>query len=181
MSPTETLRHEHKIVLMVLEGAEKQALIIKNTGIVDTDKIKKIIDFSQNFTDGCHHTKEEKQLFPKMCERGFSKEAGPVAVMLSEHIEGRKLISKIESNLNLIIDGDEFAKSGLSSALMDYTYLLRSHISKENDILFTMADRALSSEDMDLLNIEFERIEREDMGVGEHEKYHNIAHEIVED
>ena len=30
-----------------------------------------VIDFSKNFTDVCHHTKEEKSLFPALEESGY--------------------------------------------------------------------------------------------------------------
>src|SRR5664280_1393811 len=66
MSPTETLNHEHKIVLMVLEGAEREATAIKAGAAVHAEKVEQMVDFFKNFVDRCHHAKEERHLFPAL-------------------------------------------------------------------------------------------------------------------
>ncbi len=71
MKPINTLRYEHQIVSLILDSAEQ---ILESSDLY-ADELEKIIDFSRNFTDGCHHTKEEKHLFPKLCERGMSAES----------------------------------------------------------------------------------------------------------
>ena len=180
MSPTEILKNEHTYVLMVLDGAEQISKTIDTTGQIDADKIEKLIDFSRHFTDGCHHTKEEKLLFPKMGEKGFSTDFGPVAVMLAEHVEGRGYIGEIEKRLNLVMNGDESAKPMLARSIRDYIYLLRSHISKENDILFNMADQALNVEEQAKLSLEFEKADAEELGEAAHAKYIQIAKEFSE-
>jgi hemerythrin-like domain-containing protein len=79
MTAIETLKHEHQIVLLVLTGAEREVQAIQKTGKADIAKIETMGDFFKNFVDRCHHTKEEKHLFPKMQERGLPKEGGPIA------------------------------------------------------------------------------------------------------
>ena len=44
-----------------------------------------VIDFSKNFTDVCHHTKEEKSLFPALEKAGLPTNMGPIAMMLMDH------------------------------------------------------------------------------------------------
>ena len=63
MKPTETLKHEHKIILLVLAAAEKQAKAIEAAGKMEGDKIDKLLDFFRSFADRCHHSKEEKHFF----------------------------------------------------------------------------------------------------------------------
>lgn len=178
MLPTDILKDEHKVVLFALEGAEAEAEKIKASGKVDLEKISKIVDFSRNFTDGCHHAKEEKLLFPKLEERGFDRDSGPVGVMLTEHVEGRRLIAKIVESSEMVRNGDESGKQILSESLLRYVGLLRNHISKENNILFEMAENVLTTGDKQELLQRFEDLENNETGEGEHEKYHRIAHEI---
>ena len=179
MSPTEILKEEHKVVLLVLQGAANEAQNIQKTGEVNFEKIEKIIEFSRFFTDGCHHAKEEQLLFPKMGERGFQADSGPVAVMLMEHIEGRKFIGQMEENLEKVKNGDDTAKDKLVESLMGYIVLLTNHIHKENNILFNMADKVLTANDKEELLKEFDRIEKEETGEGTHEKFHQYAHDIA--
>ena len=81
-SPTEQLREEHELVLMVVEAMEREVGFIERTGRVHPDRIAQMIDFTRNFTDGDHHTKEEDLLFPLLEERSTSA-GGTVSVLLS--------------------------------------------------------------------------------------------------
>jgi hemerythrin-like domain-containing protein len=179
MSPTDVLKHEHKIVLAVLGGAEEEAQNIQTTGAVDTDKITKIVDFLRTFVDKCHHSKEERELFPKLQELGMSGDSGPIAVMLHEHTLGRIEVAAIADALGKFTGGDPGASASLAEHLLAYVTLMRSHIDKENSVLFGMADKILSTADQDELCKAFEAIEVEEIGEGVHEQYHQFAHELM--
>jgi hemerythrin-like domain-containing protein len=78
MMPTETLKHEHQIILMVLGAAEREAQSIQNSGKVQADELDRMLDFFRNFADRCHHAKKEEELlFVKMQERGMPVRGGP--------------------------------------------------------------------------------------------------------
>lgn len=179
MKATDILEHEHKVITLVLAAAEKEAVSIQQTGKVHADVVRKIVEVLQNFADKCHHGKEEKHLFVMMQKRGMSGDSGPIAVMLHEHVEGRKYIKTIADALPRAQTGDAKAVETLRDGLLGYVALLRAHIDKENTILFPMADRLFSEEDQKELVQAFERIEQEDMGAGVHEKYHRWAHELA--
>ena len=174
MKPTETLGHEHKIISLVLDGAEREARNIRETGKADAEKIEKMLDFFRNFADKCHHAKEERHLFVELNRRGLPKNGGPIGVMLSEHEQGRALLRVVAERLQ------DANPAGLSDALLAYVNLLRAHIDKENKILFPMADRLLTDQDQKDLEEKFEKLESEEMGLDTHEKYHHLAHELSE-
>ena len=180
MKSTEELIHEHTIILHLLTDVERLAQSILTTHIVDVATVKDIIDFSRNFTDGCHHSKEEKHLFVRLEEKGMPKEQGPIAVMLNEHQVGRELIRQIETALQEYEKGKKDANDIVGQSMLRYVKLLRAHIAKENNILFPMADRLLSAEDQQFLEKSFKIVEEQDIGAGVHEKYHHMAHEIAE-
>jgi hemerythrin-like domain-containing protein len=180
MSPTETLKHEHKIVLMVLEGAEREATAIKAGTEVHAEKVQQMVEFFRNFVDRCHHAKEERHLFPALATKGFSPESGPVGVMLHEHEQGRAAVRAIAAALPGARGGDREAATELAGALLGYVELLRGHIFKEDNVLFPMADQVLPADEQARLARAFDDVEREEIGPGVHERYHQLAHELAE-
>jgi hemerythrin-like domain-containing protein len=174
MTPTETLKHEHQIILMALDAAEREVRSIQATGTLHADKVEQMLDLFPNFADLCHHAKEEKLLFVKMEERGIPVQGGPIAVMLHEHELGRGLLRAARQAL------DEAAAAGVRDNLDGYVRLLRAHIRKEDQILFPMADQILTAEDQRELEAAFDRVEAEEIGQGVHDRYHALAHELAE-
>jgi hemerythrin-like domain-containing protein len=179
LNAIEELKHEHKIVLLVLDGVLKEIELIKETRTVNVDKIMRVIDFLKNFTDKCHHSKEEDHLFQRMIDRGMTGTNGPISVMLAEHTEGRRLVKSIEDALPEA-EKDPKAVESIQQDLGSYVVLLKAHIDKEDNILYPLAEELLTDQDMKELEEAFEKIELEEMGEGEHEKYHQLAHELQE-
>ena len=173
---TDQLRHEHELVLMVVEAMDREDADIERTGRVRRERVAQMVDFTKNFTDGCHHSKEETVLFPMLEERSAAAR-GPVSVMLSEHEAGREAIRAIDAALP-DADVSEAARTMVAENLALYAHLLRLHIDKENTVLFPLADRLLNDQEQEMLVAEFERIE-EETGAGVHERYHELAHTLA--
>lgn len=180
MKPTEILMHEHQVILSVLEAAEREAKSIRQSGKVREITVRHLLDFLSNFADRCHHAKEENLLFRKMAERGMPTDSGPIAVMLHEHEEGRSHIRNIRRLLPEALEGDGDALDGIAEALESYAGLLRSHIAKEDNVLYPMSDHLLTPDDQRELADSFERVEREEMGEGAHDRYRDLALELFE-
>lgn len=180
MKPTEDLMHEHKSIVAMLNIMGKLSEKISNNQDPDFNDVGNILDFLRTFADKCHHGKEENALFPALIEAGMSKQSGPVAVMLYEHEQGRAYIKAIADALAALKTGDRSGLNSLAMALDSYIALLGNHIQKENNILFPMADKILSSGKQDELSREFERIENEIIGQGVHERYHAFLHQMQE-
>jgi hemerythrin-like domain-containing protein len=180
MKPTESLKQEHKVILLVLAAAEKQAKAIEATGKIDGDKIEKMLDFFRNFADRCHHSKEEKHLFVAL-QRGMRPDVGPIAVMLAEHQQGRNRLKAVAEALPRARGGDRPALRQVRENLAAYVKLLKGHISKEDNVLFAMAEKVLTPGDQTVLAEAFEKTEANEIGEGVHEKYHRIAQELALD
>lgn len=180
MTATETLRHEHEIILLVLNGVHRGASSLSATLEGDAEWLDTIVDFVRNFADRCHHGKEEKLLFVRLEERGVPREGGPIGVMLQEHEQGRAFIRGVAEAAAGAKAGDVSALEAASGNLLGYVELLRAHIPKENDFLFPWADQVLTADDQRELAEAFERFEAEVMGEGVHERYHRLAHELGE-
>ena len=191
--------HEHEVISKVLDGAEAEARHLRRTAEVRRERLGKMLDFWKNFVDRCHHTKEEKYLFPALQERGIpagAREAGagPIvvrrahhpersrrAVMLQEHEEGRQRVRAFAEALHQGAPAPGRGARVLAERLEAYVALLRPHIEKENAVLFPLADRVLTAEGQEKLLQAFEKVEAEEMGEGTHERYHNLAHELAEE
>jgi len=179
MKPIEALKQEHKIILVVLTAAEKQVRAIEAAGKVDGERTDKILEFFRNFTDRCHHTKEEKRLFVTLEARGMRHDAGPIAVMLAEHQHGRNRLKAVNDALIKARAGDRQMIKQVRENLAAYVKLLKEHIIKEDNVLFVMAEKMLTPQDQKSLAAAFEKVEAGEMGDGLHEKYHQLAHELA--
>ncbi len=176
MKSVEVLMHEHRVIERGLAVLEAIADRIERGRSVPTDKVTALLDFFQVFADQCHHGKEEGMLFPELEAKGIPKEGGPIGVMLIEHEEGRELrrrMIKAASNLT-----DEANRQQFVTAAREYINMLRQHIWKEDNVLFQMAQQVLTEADDAELVERFERHEREHIGEGVHERYHQLVHEL---
>jgi hemerythrin-like domain-containing protein len=181
MTATEILKNEHKVILMVIEVGEREIRAIIPTGRIATDNLEKIIDFCRVFIESCHNAKEEEYLLPKMQERGEVGNRGLIKTILEEHAEGRHL-------QQLIIQALPQAKAcafpscvaAVTANLKAYRDLLRAHIEKEDNTLFPLADMLLTPEDQKAIMVSFEKHETEEVGVGVHGKYLQLAHELAQ-
>ncbi len=181
MRAADILEHEHEAVLIVIKAARGEAEAIDKTGQVNAQRIGEFTDFFRNFVDRCHHGKEEKHLFPRLEERGLPRDDGPIGVMLQEHELGRAEVRAIAEALTQLEQGDGDAAEAIKEHLLAYADLLEAHIQKENGILFPMGDRVLTPDDQQSLVDAFDAVEREEMGEGTHERYHQWIHELVKE
>ena len=133
----EDLVNDHKLIVSLLDVIDK----IDNSKNYEKDYFEKIIYVIKNFADKFHHGKEEEILYPYVVEhKGFSKENGPVAIMFIEHDEGRGYVKKASDELK-----NNFANySVIIENLKSYSELLRSHIYKEDNILYPMIDSVIT-------------------------------------
>jgi hemerythrin-like domain-containing protein len=179
MLPTDILRQEHQLILKVLGAAEREARAIAGGAAVDPDRLASFVDFIRNFADHCHHAKEEDLLFVRMGEKGFPLQGGPIAVMLHEHELGRAHIKAVADSIAAAAAGVAAARTVIVEHLAAYAALLRQHISKEDNILYPMADQVFSEDDQSALVADFERVERDEIGEGTHERYAALARELA--
>ncbi len=180
MKPTEELMHEHEVILHVLKSTAKEAQRIRDGEAARVALIESMIDFYRNFTDKCHHAKEEKHLFPALEKKGMAHNSGPIAVMLAEHGEGRQVLSRLAERLSAAKQREQPTSLAIGDDLSAYAQLLENHIAKENNVLFPLAEKLLDEPEMTALGEAFAKVEDIETGEGVHEKYHQLAHNIVD-
>jgi len=152
------LENDHVNILRLIDVMEQMVLKVST----ESAHAEMVVDLIKNYADGFHHAKEENLFFPLLVKKGFSNEQGPIAVMLHEHTEGRNYVKGMTEEINNIRQGDASAFTELYEYMQGYIDLLRAHIGKENNVLFRMADKALSPEEQQALLIRFAAVEASD-------------------
>ena len=152
---TKNLENDHLHILRLIEVME-QMVKQDNPNVAH---LEEVVDLIRNFADGLHHAKEENLLFPLMAEKGFSMQQGPIAVMLMDHQQGRAFVRGMAENIQQYKDGQLSALNLVYENMMGYADLLVNHISKENNVLFRMADNVFTVENQQTLLDQFSEIE----------------------
>ncbi len=176
---TEVLMSEHRGIERMLAALEREVPKLEAGDGTPLPVFVQGVDFLRGFADRCHHHKEEQLLFPTLASKGVPTEGGPIAVMLGEHEQGRGYIRAMGAAIERYEAGDRGALKDLAAAARGYVELLRAHIWKEDNVLFQIANQALTTEEQQSLAEDFERVEVEVMGVGTHERYHQMLDSLA--
>ncbi|MBI2606096.1 MAG: hemerythrin domain-containing protein [Deltaproteobacteria bacterium] len=180
MDPIETLMNEHRFIERVLGAFEFYAEQLASGQEVDLGDYKLFVRFIREFADRCHHGKEEKILFSAMQQYGFSSEAGPLAVMLAEHTEGRRLVGLLSEQSERQGSWSSSDKTMIRDTLNEFSSLLLEHIDKEDNVLYPMAQSRVPADVFEEMAVRFAKFEETEMGSGEHERLHQLAEGLVE-
>ncbi len=180
MRATDILSDEHRVIEQVLNCLEKMVDQCESEGKLQTQPAQDMVAFFRHFADHCHHMKEETHFFPAMEAKGFPREGGPTGVMLREHDQARHLVRGMDEAIEAASAGDASARKVFVEHARGYIDLLREHIEKEDRCLYSMANQAFTEDDQQQLLSAFEKVEKEELGAGTHQKYLQIANELAE-
>src|SRR3972149_1431779 len=145
--PTEMLKDEHQAVLKKLTALE--GIIGRLDKRVDLPELKELAAFFESEFWG-HFDKEEKALFPEF-DSFMPHGAGPIAVMLQEHVVLRDTNDVMQEAIKRYLGGagDAETKRIIKQNGSHFIDFLRQHINKEDGILFMMADMHLDQRQME--------------------------------
>ena len=180
MRLTEALSSEHRVIEQVVAALDAAADRLDSGKLMRPGFFEDATRFIAEFSDGCHHAKEERVLFPALGRHGISTETGPVAVMLYEHEEGRRLAAGLRDATARLAARQPGAADVVADYARAYAALLAQHIFKEDNILFPLAARVIPAGEWETIADEAERVEREETGGG-HAPYVELARNLCED
>lgn len=180
MECTSDLRAEHGGVLVVLDVVSAMEDRMEAGLDVPAEDLERVLEFLRVFVDACHHGKEEGLLFPAIRAAGIADAADILERLEAEHVRGRELVQRIEAGLGRWGAGDASAERRLAEDLHAYALLLRDHIALEDDVLYPLAEKDLSSEENERLKRGYELIETDVVGQGRHEEFHAMIDRMRE-
>ena len=178
MTAIEELKAEHQAVLLTISILDQITSKLAAGQAIELSHLDQILEFLQVFVDKCHHGKEEKVLFPAMEEAGIPRQGGPIGVMQFEHEQGRSFVQGFKRGVEGYRDGKENAIAEIIENAQNYGRLLATHIEKENNVLYVMAERILSVDKMAEIAKAFTRIEEIEIGPNKHEEFHATLHAL---
>lgn len=180
MYSVELMVEEHENILKLLTVIQKACCGILDGRDVNDGDFRKIIQFARNYADKHHHGKEEQILFQEMSDR-----LGEIGVkliqhgMLVEHDLGRLHISELEKALDQYQnDPQTIFKLGILTEAMGYVNLLLRHIDKENQVVYTYAEKNLSPDILQSVDKRVEAFEIEAEQNQTQETYLKILQEL---
>ena len=160
------LMHEHTLILQALSAMEERISALEKGIAIDGAFFEKAVEFLRTFADRCHHGKEEDILFTMMVEDlDYPRNGGPVAVLTTEHEKGRNFIRGI-AEAAAVLDKDPAATRKIIENGRGYIQLLRTHIEREDTIVFPMVEQFLDDADQARLASKFAQFERQEIESG---------------
>jgi hemerythrin-like domain-containing protein len=146
MDPIETLMNEHRTIERVLDALVAFVDDVGRKATTEKEQLRQFVTFLREFADVGHHGKEEKILFRAMVECGFPQEDGPIGAMLADHDQGRSLVSILSDRAEQSAPWGDSERQQISEVARSFADMLRSHIEKEDEILYPMAEQHLTPE-----------------------------------
>ncbi len=147
--PIEVLLAEHRTILQVLDEVERECRRVEAQAVLREAFWLDLLRFADEFDTRLHHEKEERILFPALEQRGLSPTSGPTAVLRDEHLRIHHWQARIAEAIT------RREKSRLAAATAHYVDVVRSHVLKENQILFPLARRLIPADELARMHREF--------------------------
>lgn len=176
-NPIHQLTHEHHHILQVVHGLSAIDQELAAGRGPEPARLRDIVAFMREFADQCHHAKEEAILFPAMEDKGVPHGGCPLEALRREHVLGRERVGALAAAIDALEGGDEAAPAALREAIAALQQLYPNHIWKEDQMVFPMAERLFSSDELDALGARFAQAEAE-LGQ-DHDRYVAFAEDMA--
>ncbi len=173
---TALLEQEHQTIQKVIAKVSIIADRLEAGGSEPDSVLRDISTFLRQFSEECHHVKEEKYLFPLLEARGVPASGCPIAVLHHEHEKGHALLAQLNDAIQVFaVNGT--GRDTLVTTLRALVRLYVDHIWKENYLLLPMADKVLSEHDHAELCEQFETVEAA-LGAGKHRQLEQLSERL---
>ncbi|GAA0324808.1 hypothetical protein GCM10008967_14270 [Bacillus carboniphilus] len=161
-APLQRLKKEHTPLTLQMEDLNELALKIGKDSSIDNWK-EPLLQLRENVKQFIseldpHSEREEGVLFP-MIGRYIGITTGPIAVMEYEHEKAKSNINRfLELTVNLQDNPSAEAAEKLASYVIEAYLTLSEHFMKEENVLFPMAERMLTAEEKEELELKINQI-----------------------
>ena len=160
MAVTEMLVNEHGLIRRFLEELALADEKLENGVKPPRDFYEKAVQFARTFADRFHHIKEEYVMFVRLAQKKKGSIDAKIEMLRYQHDRGRTFVNEIANSLDGYEKDDPIKTTTLLENVAAYISLLRHHIHTEDHIFYPMVEEALSSDEKDLLLVEFEKENR---------------------
>ena len=170
----EILEEEHHVIQQVVGIMAGLTEALEAGREVDGGTFRKLVEFMRGFADRCHHGKEEAHLFPALEAKGVPVSGCPLGILLHEHESGRRLVAELAEAVEAPAAAEASARERIDGSLRGLIELYPGHIWKEEYLLFPMAEKIMSAEELLELEVKFAKVE-EEMGHEVHQRFEALV------
>ncbi len=160
MDPLTVLKGEHASILQQLYSIDRKLGWLESSG---PEKAAKILSSLRGVSDRMwkdlshHFYREETALYP-LLEKRLGYDAEPVRVMRQEHQNLLEGLMSVRSEVSRMFQEQDLTKTwGLVDKLQTLRATLTDHVSKEEQVLFWLAELNLT--DLDKRKISFDLLQ----------------------
>ena len=161
----ELMKEEHHNISRMLEVIRQVSIGILEGAPVDLGDFREMVDFIRNYADKHHHGKEEKFLFPVMVAK-LGRVGRDHVMSLATALDQYEKEPKTEYKLDILTEA------------MGYARLLKRHVEKENNVVYTFAENQLPPEDMTAIDARSRKFEEEESAKGVQDHYLAILEKL---
>ena len=180
MNSLYVLMDEHRLIERAVDALVVYARGVGRGADHPRADLAGFVDLIRGYAGAHHHGKEEDILFRTMADCGMPTEAGPLAVMLAEHHEGRRLTQLMAELAAGEGNWEEQERSRLLKAGIGYAQLMRAHIQKEDGVLYPMAQNMLPEDAREEVEQAFQRFQAEAANVERASRLETAVTELTE-
>ena len=145
------LENEHEPLREMLESLASLCHTVKEKRRQAASFEQLVVEVNAFLTKLDYHSVREEDYLFRMMEVYIGKNGGPIAVMEYEHERAKGLIKEFinKSNDHTQLTTDQMVQ--YSNLIIDAYHTLLDHFSKEEQVLYPMAERMFTQEEKDLL------------------------------
>jgi hemerythrin-like domain-containing protein len=174
---TDALEREHKVINKAVAAMAQIVTQLEFRHTVSPEILRDLLQFMREFSDQCHHGKEESYFFPYLESKGVPSTGCPLSALKGEHVKSRQLLDDLNSAAASYINDAERGRLTLIQVLQSLVALYPAHIWKEDFLLFPMADKILAESDQQLLLNQFAKAE-EVLGANAHDRFESLVADL---
>ncbi len=169
-----TLKHEHDLIRQALDNITLAKEDMENGKQPPVEFFKKSLDFFRTLVIQQHHIKEEHLMFGLLGQKRNRSIDYHIEVINHQHNHGRAMIYELAQALEECSEGDNYPTEKLMEYTSNYASLLRKQLQTEDYIVYPMAEKELTDEEMKSFEKVFQREEAKNAG-----KYMEIGCKLV--
>jgi hemerythrin-like domain-containing protein len=149
------IRDEHRSIGAVLHGMQYLVGEIRaRKAKVDPRVFSAMLYYLDTFSERMHHPKEDRYLFVPL--KRFGRQAEPVVSQLeAEHAEGGHALRRLEQYLIRYEEGGDREFPAFARAVDEFVHGYWEHMRKEEEELFPLAEKLLTSDDWHVVDRAF--------------------------
>lgn len=159
--PVAPLMKEHRLIERVVAAMKYRQQVLGRDPAGDHCFITAVVGFMREYTDRCHHGKEEDILFRRLAEKSLSVEHKTMLQeLLREHEIARGEIALLEKANEEYAQGRQQAIKDINAAMVFLEKLYVHHIEKEDQRFFLPCMKYFSQDEWHRMLDEFSEFDQ---------------------